>query len=88
MADILDEIRNALKNDKVVYGTEKVKKSLKNNSLAKVVLSKDVPDDVKFDLEKYASLVGISVEQLKFTNEELGTFCKRKHLISVLGISS
>ena len=88
MVDVLDEIRVALKNDKVVFGSERVLKMLKTNSLSKVCLSKNVSDSVSEDINNYASISGIAVEHLKMSNEELGTFCKRKHFISILGIMS
>ncbi len=86
MADVLDEIRTALKNEKVVIGTERVMKGIKNKSLAKVVLSSNVPADVKEDIEHYAQIAEIPVEQVEMHNEDLGVFCKQKYHISVLGL--
>ena len=88
MVEVLDEIKVALKNGKITYGTEKVIKLLKTKSLTKVILSKNVPEDVIEDIKTYTSLSEIPVEKVGFTNEELGTFCKRTHLVSVLGILS
>ena len=88
MADVLDEIKLALKNEKITYGTEKVMKMIKTKSLSRVILSKNVPEDVEADINNYASLSEIPVDKVDLNNEELGTFCKRTHLISVLGINN
>lgn len=83
---ITDEIRNALKNDKLVIGTETVIKSIKEKSLSKVVLSNNVPADVKEDIERYAEISKIPVENVDMPNEDLGVLCRKKFHISVLGL--
>ncbi|MFP4118121.1 MAG: ribosomal L7Ae/L30e/S12e/Gadd45 family protein [Candidatus Woesearchaeota archaeon] len=86
MVDILDELKKSVKDEKLVVGTEQVLKGIRDKSIKKVVLSSNVPEDIKDDIEKYTSLTGIPVEKLSMDNEELGTFCKRKFHISVLGL--
>ncbi len=86
MADIMDEIRTALKAEKIMFGEERVIKSLKKKELSKVVLSKNVADSVKEDIERYASIADIPLEQVNMHNEDLGVFCKRKHFVSVIGL--
>lgn len=84
MADNLDEIRTGIKNDKVVIGTERVMKGIRSKTVSKVFLSNNVPSDIKEDIEHFAGIEGIPVDELSITNEELGVVCKKKFQISVL----
>ena len=86
MVDTVEEIRNALKDDKVLMGTEKVIKGIKNKSVKTVIMSNNAPESVKADIEHYSQISEISVNQVDMNNEELGTLCRRKHNISVLAI--
>ncbi len=86
MAEVLDELKTSIKNGTIVVGTDTVLKGIRDKSLKKVFLSSNVPTDIREDVEKYSGLSGIPVEQLDMDNEELGTFCRRKYHISVLGL--
>jgi large subunit ribosomal protein L30e len=83
---VTDEIRNALKNDKLIIGTDRVMKAIKEKTVAKVVLSNNVPADVKEDIERYAGISEIPVEAVDMPNEDLGVLCRKKFHISVLGL--
>ncbi len=84
MADELAEVRVALKNDKVVIGTERVLKGVRAGSVAKVFLSSNAPDEVRDDILRYAETAKIPVVDLDVPNDELGVICKKKFHISVL----
>ncbi len=86
MVDILDELKNAVKNDKILLGKDTVLKAIRDKSIKKVVLSSNTPNDLREDIEKYASLSEIPVENVDMNNEEMGTFCKRKYHVSVLAL--
>lgn len=87
MADVLEDLKVAIKNEKLVIGTETVMKGIRDKSLKRVLVSSNAPEDVKEDIAKYAGLSDIPVDHLEMNNEELGTFCKKKYHISVLGLN-
>lgn len=81
------DLKGYLKSDKVVLGTEKTLKLLKQGAVQKVFLSSNCPDDVKKDIEYYAKLAEASLVYLKQPNDELGTLCKKPYPVSVLSIT-
>ncbi len=81
-----DEIKNNLGNKKLILGTERIIKALKNGSIAKVFLSLNCPDSVKQDIKYYAGLSKTEIEELTLPNDELGVLCKKPFSVSVLGI--
>ncbi len=82
-----DEIRKALEAGKIIIGTEKTIKELKKDSLAKVFLSMNCPEDVREDLAHYSALVSTEVVELTVNNNELGIVCKKPFAVSILGLS-
>ena len=80
------DLKNYLKTDKVVLGTEKTVKLLKSGAAEKVFLSSNCPEDVKKDIEYYAKLSGAVLVYLNQPNDELGTLCKKPYSVSVLSI--
>lgn len=82
----MDEIKKFLGSDKILLGTEQTMKALKKGTLAKVFLSKNVPPKVKEDIMHYKELADFSVEELKLSNEELGTLCRKSFPVSVIGL--
>jgi len=80
----IEEIRALLKEDKLVMGTDQTIKMLKQNQLAKVILSANCRDEE--EILKYSKLNGTEVVQLKYPNTELGTICKKPFSVSVLGV--
>ena len=86
MADNISEIKNALKEEKVIIGTDNTIKDLKLGKLSKVFVSSNAPKDVKEKIEKYSKLNETKLVKLKSPNNELGGMCKRPFSISVLAI--
>ncbi len=76
-----------LQEGKAVIGTEVALKGIKSGTMRKVFISSNCPQKVKEDLSYYARLASIPVVELKYTNEELGIFCKKNFLVSVLGVT-
>jgi large subunit ribosomal protein L30e len=81
-----DEIKKALKTEKVAVGTNEVLKNLKMAKAKKVYLTSNVKADVKEAVLKYAAMANTEVVQLKYANDELGTICKKPFGISVLAL--
>jgi len=81
-----DEIKNAIKKNKLIIGTEKTLKSLKLGKLSKVFLSKNCPDQIVDDINHYAKMSKTMVVKVDVNNDELGIICKKPFLISVLSV--
>ena len=81
----LKDLKVKIKAGKVVIGIDRVMKNLKLKQLTKIFVSSNCPNDLKKDINHYANLVGVPVEELSLDNEELGVFCKKNFFISVLG---
>ena len=77
-------LKDALKKEKINFGTEVTIKKLKNGNLKKVFLAKNCAKTVKEDIKYYAKLSGVNIIELELDNEELGLLCKKSFSVSVL----
>ncbi len=84
----LKELRTKVLDGKAVIGTDRVIKLLKSKSLGKVFLASNCPSPVKDDIHYYARFGSVPVFELEQTNEELGIFCKKNFLVSVLATTA
>lgn len=81
----MKELKQALKEKKVIIGAGRVLRMLKNEKLTHVYLAKNCPDNIREDVKHYAKLFNVKVVELGESNEELGVICKKSFFISVLG---
>jgi len=86
MNNPINEIRKALKEKKIIIGTENTLKNLKLGKVAKVFLTSNCPDNVKKNIKHYCKLAKVEAVQLKQPNDELGALCKKPFSISVLSV--
>lgn len=86
MADVSAEIRKLLAEKRLVVGTDRTLKLVRQGKLAKVYLSSNCPPKVRQDISKYCALSGIECQELAVPNEELGVWCKKPFAISILGV--
>lgn len=84
--DMIKEIKDLLKEDKLLLGTETTMKALKSGKLSKVFVTANCPSDLKKDLEKYCKMGGVEVMALDVPNDELGVICKKPFRISIIGL--
>ena len=85
MSDI-DNILDAEKNKKVVFGANQTMKLLKNNALSEIYLSENYPSESVAIIDALAEEAKVKVHKLKHSNDELGTLCKKPFKIAVIGI--
>lgn len=71
------DLKNQIKNRKVLFGVKQAKKT-KKNKIDKIILSKDAP----FEKE----LKNLPVERVKENNKEIGEICNKPFGISVVAI--
>jgi len=86
MNNPINEIRKALKEKKIIIGTENTLKNLKLGKLEKVYITKNCPEGKKKNINYYSKLGKVKVVNLKYTNEELGIICKKPFSISIASL--
>jgi len=79
-----EEIRKLLKEEKLVIGTEKTIKSLKEDKVLRVFISKNCPSYVKQEI--VSNLSKAELVELEQNNQQLGTICKKPYSISVMSL--
>jgi len=79
----LEELRKALKEKTITFGTEKTLKLLRNGKVKKVFVSSNCSAPVKDTVKHYAKMNNVEVVQLELPNDEIGLACKKHFSISV-----
>jgi len=84
----VEEIKMVMLNtpEKIVIGSRRTIKYLKLGKIKKVFMAKNVPEDIKKDIEYYSLLSGAEVEMLNITNEDLGAVLKKPFRVAVVSI--
>ena len=80
----LEELRKALKEKTLAYGSKEAIQNLRNGKAKAVLISSNCSKIIKSTLERYSKLSGAKVIELKQPSSELALLCKRGHPISVL----
>ena len=79
----MSDLDDAIKEEKLVIGTDRTLKMLKGEKLKKVFIASNCNEDIKNEIKKYAKIAKIEVVELKIDNIELGARCKKPFAISV-----
>jgi large subunit ribosomal protein L30e len=82
------ELKIKVQEGNAIIGADRVLKSLKSGSLAKIFLASNCRVDLKADIEHYAKISGVPVVSLEMNNEELGVFCKKNFFIAIVGVGA
>lgn len=82
----MKEIRENLETGKLLLGRDETIKSLKNKSLQKVFISKNVDEETKESLEYYADLAKVEIVNTNLNSLDLGTLCKKPFSVSMIGL--
>lgn len=80
------EIRKLLGTDKLVIGTDRVLRLLREGALKQVLVASNCAADVREDVDHLAGAAEVTA--LDITNEELGVYCKKPFNIQLLGIKA
>ncbi|MEM4755650.1 MAG: ribosomal L7Ae/L30e/S12e/Gadd45 family protein [Candidatus Woesearchaeota archaeon] len=83
---LAEQLRVLLATQKLVFGKEMTLKSLKKNELRQIIVTKNIPEQVRSDVVHYAAIAKVDVTFSSLTNEELGILCKKPFAVSLLGI--
>ena len=80
----LEELRKVLNEKKVIFGSERTLKMLKNGKLNAVYVASNCQTKIKEDIKYYAKLSNVNVIELEQANDELGVICKKPFSVSVI----
>ena len=84
--EVVELIKKARKEGKIIYGSNKVLKSLLRGELEFVVVAKNCPWHIKEDLKRYSSLSKVNFFEIDLDNKELGVLIGRGHGVASLGV--
>jgi large subunit ribosomal protein L30e len=87
MAEVVAEIKKSLKEGKLVFGADSTLKGLRTGRFEKIYLAANCPDQLKEDINHYASMADVEVVDTGIQNEELGDICKKPFSIAVMGLT-
>jgi large subunit ribosomal protein L30e len=79
----LKDLRDALKENKLVIGTERTIKNLKKGKVKEVFMAKNCPEHIKKQVRHYCKISKTTLTELDKTNEELGVLCKKPFSINI-----
>ena len=82
----IEEIKMLLKKEKIIMGSKRVTKELRNGRINKIFLASNCPEAAASDIEQYCTIAKVELVKLVYPNDEIGTICKKPFAISVLGI--
>ncbi len=80
------DIKDSIKTEKVILGTEQTLKLIKQGKIKKVFVSSNCPKDISSDLERYTKVDKFELILTDASNKELGIFAKKPFSISIIGI--
>lgn len=83
---VVTEIKKNIEKKKAVIGTENTIRGLRQGKISKVFVSTSCPDNVREEIARYAKLSGASVVKLRYSNDELGSICRKPFAISIVGV--
>jgi len=80
------EIREAIKEKKIVLGSRSVVKGVKRGFLKNVVAASNCPESLRKDLDYYAGNELIAIKDFKGSSAQLGELCGKPFSILLVGI--
>lgn len=83
---LIDEIQSALKEGKVIIGYKKSLEFIKNDSPKIIVMSQNIPEKRRGEVEHNAKLSAKKIEIFEGSSKELGVICGRPFPIMLLVI--
>jgi large subunit ribosomal protein L30e len=81
-----ENLREALKENKVIIGTGRTSKYLKLGKVKMIVMASNCPDEIRKDMEQYTKLGEVKLEKFDGTAKQLGVFCGKPFSIATLAI--
>jgi large subunit ribosomal protein L30e len=86
--DVDKAITLAVKTGKVVLGTKRTLKLLKQGKPKMIIVSKNCPKETLDEINYYGKLSEISVYTYSGTSWDLGAVCGRPHMVSCIAVEN
>jgi len=83
---IVSELKKLLTDEKLVLGSERTLKLLRDKRLEKVYLASTCDHAVREQVEHLAGVQDVQIEVLTKTADEIGVICRRPFAVSVVGV--
>ncbi len=80
------QIKDAIKNEKLIIGSRTVLKNLKNEMLDSVVYASNYPGGMIKDLNHYSKVSGVKLEEFNGNSVQLGELCGKPFRILIVGV--
>ncbi len=84
--DLTREIQTALKENRVIIGYRESIDFIKSNKPKLIIVAKNIPDDMRKEIEHNAKIFGLEVIVFEGSSKELGVICGKPFPVSTLVI--
>ncbi|MBW3019176.1 ribosomal L7Ae/L30e/S12e/Gadd45 family protein [Candidatus Woesearchaeota archaeon] len=83
---IVAELKKLMASDKLVFGSERTIKMLRDKGIKKVFLSSNCEENKKEMVMHLCKINGVPVEQLDKSAEDIGVVCRKPFSVSIIGV--
>ena len=80
------EIKEAMKEEKLIIGSKSVIKNIKLNAVEYVICSANCTEDVINDLSHYSKNFAVEIKKFKGNSRQLGEICGKPFNVMLLGV--
>jgi len=80
------ELKTLLRTGKVIFGTKKSVKMVKNGRVKMVIITSTLRQDLKDDIKTYAKVSNIPIYEYGGSAYDLGKLCGKPFMISTIGV--
>lgn len=80
----LQDLKDAMKKKKLVFGARQAIKNLKNGKTKVVFLASNCSDSIEESINHYAKLSKAKIIKLDKPRSEISVFCKKNFSVSVI----
>ncbi len=80
----LQDLKDAMKKQKLVFGIRQTVRNLKNGKTKVIFLASNCGEAIEKDLEHYKKLSDVKIVKLDKPRSEISVFCKKNFPVSVI----
>lgn len=80
------EIKEAMKEEKLIIGSKSVVKNIKLSAVKYIICSTNCAEDLLNDLNYYSKNFGVEIKKFKGNSRQLGEICGKPFNVMLLGI--
>ena len=85
-ANVSQEIKEAMKEKKIIIGSRTVIKGVKKGHINSVVYASNCPDETRKDLEYYSKSGFLGLKEFQGNSVQLGELCGKPFNVLLVGI--